>query len=159
MPAAIDVRGLKDFQRDLRGVDPRLAKQLTAAHKTVSSKVTDKVKPAVTRLPAPGSHRVAGGIRPRATQTRAKIAFSGAARSKPLFSHILGAEWHPIWGRWIPADRMRSRVWQPHLGARWHWGQLYGAGDAIRRSADSFVLDEYADAVMDSLAGAFPETT
>lgn len=157
MAGAIDVHGLKDFQRDLRRVDPRLAKTLQRAHKVISGRVVDRIKPAVTGLAAPGSHRIGRGITPRATQTRAKIAFSGANRTKPLFSHILGAEWHPVYGRFVPTREMRRPLWQAHLGARWHWTQLYGAGPAIRKQADTFVLDEYADAVMDAMSEAFPE--
>ena len=159
MADPITVKGLKDFQKDLRGVDPRLAKTLQVAHKKVSTKATDQVRPAVTGLGAPGSHRVGRGITPRATQTRARIAFSSAARTRPLVAHILGADWHPVWGRFVPAASMRRRLWQPHLGNSWSWPQLYGAGPAIEEVANRFALDEYADAIMDSLAEAFPETT
>ena len=159
MSDPITVKGLKDFQKDLRGVDPRLAKTLQKAHKNVSTRATDKVRTKVTALPSPGSHRVGRGITPRATQTRAKIAFSTAARTRPLVAHILGADWHPVWGRFVPASQMRRRLWQPHLGNSWSWPQLYGAGPALREVADKFALDEYADAVMDAMAEAFPEKT
>jgi hypothetical protein len=70
---------------------------------------------------------------------------------------ILGSDWHPVFGRFIPADRMRRRLWQPHLGASWSYDRLYGAGRAFVQVADTFALDEYADAIMDAFAEAFPE--
>jgi hypothetical protein len=155
----IAVKGLADFQRDLRGVDPRLAKTLQVAHKKVSSRAVEGIRPAVGRLPSPGSGRTTGGITPRAGQKYARVAFSGATRSKPLHASILGANWHPVFGRFIKADRMRRRLWQPHLGATWSYDQLYGAGPVFTRIADTFALDEYADAIMDSFAEAFPERT
>jgi hypothetical protein len=153
----ITVKGLDDFRRDLRRVDPRLAKTLQVAHKKVATRAVERVKPAVGRLPSPGSHRTTGGITPRATQKSAKVAFSQANRSKPLMASILGSDWHPVFGRFIPADRMRRRLWQPHLGASWSYDQLYGAGRAFVQVADTFALDEYADAIMDAFAEAFPE--
>ena len=155
--SAVTVKGLKDFQKDLRGVDPRLAKTLQVAHKKVSTKATSQVRPAVGGLAAPGSSRTVGGITPRATQTRAKIAFSGAARSRPLVAHILGADWYPVFGRFVRASSMRRRLVQPHLGNSWSWSQLYGAGPALVEVANRFALDEYMDAVMDAMVEAFPE--
>lgn len=153
----IIVEGLDDFRKDLRAVDPRLAKALQKAHKKVATKATDRVRSAVSRLPSPGSGRTTRGITPRAGQKYARVAFSAANRTKPLLASILGADWHPVFGRFIPADEMRRRLWQPHLGGHWHYSDLYGAGREFIRIADTFALDEYADAIMDGFAEAFPE--
>jgi hypothetical protein len=153
----VRVKGLADFSRDLKRVDTRLAKTLAAANKTVASRVAEKVKPAVRSLAAPASSRTSGGITGRATGRKGKLAFSQAKRSRPLVAHILGADWHMVHGRPVKADSMRSRVWQPHLGSRWSAGDLYGAGPVIVKAADSFIVDEYADAIMDAFAVAFPE--
>lgn len=157
MATQVVVKGLDDFRRDLRRVDPRLAKSLQVANKKIATKAVSKVKPAASALSSPGSHRIAGGITPRATQRSAKIAFSQAARSKPLLASILGANWHPVFGRLVKADSMSRRLWKPHLGTDWTPSDLYGVGPVFRNLADTFVLEEYADAIEKALSEAFPE--
>lgn len=123
----------------------------------MATKAATSVKPAVQSLRSPGGSRSIRGITPRATQKAAKVAFSQADRSKPLLASILGANWHPVYGRFVQADSMSNRVWQPHLGSSWTPSQLYGAGPVFTLIADTFALDEYADAIMDAFGEAFPK--
>lgn len=133
-----------------------MGKALQLAHKSISTKVADDVRPAVQGLSTPGGTRAAKGITPRATQRSAAIAFSRAKARQPLWASILGANVHPVFGRPFPVSKMKRRLWRPHLGARWKPAQLYGAGPVIERATQTYAADEYLDAVVDGLRAAFP---
>lgn len=152
----VEIEGLDEFRRDLRRVNPALGKAIQRAHKTISTKVANEVRPAVQRLPSPGGTRAVRGITPRATQKHAQIAFSRAQARKPLWANILGAYVHPVFGRRFPVKKMKRRIWQPHLGSHWQPEQLYGAGPVLKHARDTFAADEYLDAFTDALREAFP---
>ena len=145
------VRGLDDFRRDLAKVDKRLPKALQAAHKKVAQRVAEKAKPAVAGLPSPGGARAMSGIRGNATQKAARITLLGS--NPTIRASVFGTLSHKVWGRNVSG----RGPWQPWLGNTWQPEQLYGIGPVIRDTADNFALEEYADAIMDALAVAFPD--
>lgn len=156
MDTRVDIRGIDELRKALRKVSPQLSKTLQKAHKKIATEVVAKVKPAVSGLSSPGGSRAVGGIRPRATQKSAEIAFLGSARNKPLMATILGSDVHPVYGRYYAADSMKRRLWKPHLGNSWQPQQLYGVGPVLEKAQKTFIYDEYVDAVLDAIQESFP---
>lgn len=157
METRVEIHGLDELRRSFRRISPQLSKTLQVANKKIASRAVGLVKPAVAGLPSPGGSRAAGGITPRATQKSAEIAFSRADRSKPLMATILGANWHPVFGRFVQVDSMSRRLWRPHLGASWTPAQLYGVGPVLEQIHRGFAMDEYREAVSDAIKEAFPQ--
>jgi hypothetical protein len=151
---AIEAPGLKELARDLRRIDPRISKEMSRAHKEVSTDVARKAAAKVTAI-TDASGRGAAGIRPRATANKAPIALLG---SNPFVrAAVMGANTHWVFGHPTPQESMRRRVWQPWVGNDWEpESGLYGVSPAIAEAIPS-VLDTYADRMMDALAQAFPE--
>jgi hypothetical protein len=151
---ALRVEGLAELARELRRIDPRIAKELQRGHKEVSTEISGKAKSKVSAL-TDASGRGAAGIRPRATAAKATIALLG---SNPFVrAAVMGANTHWVFGRPVPAASMRRRVWQPWVGNDWTPEEgLYGVSPAIREAIPS-ILETYADRVMAALAVAFPE--
>lgn len=154
--ATVRVEGLDEFRRDLGRVSPQLRKTLQQAHKLISTRVVEKARPAVAGLSSPGGARGARGITPRATQKDARIAFSQARARKPLLANILGANTHPVFGRYRSVSTFDRRIWQPHLGAKWQPTELYGIGPILEKAVDDWGADEYLDAFIDAARVAFP---
>lgn len=147
----VRIKGLDEFRRELRRVDPRLGKAFQKANKQVSERVADRGRPAVQALPSPGGTVAQSGIRPRAGQRKATIAFLGSNRT--IRANILGAKSHWAWGHRIEG----SGPWQSWLGREWTPEDLYGIGPTIRTELDGFGLDEYMDAILNALHPAFPD--
>ncbi len=149
MPVVVE--GLDEFRRELRRVDKRAGKAFQKVNKKVSERVVSKGKPAVRGLSSPGGSIAAGGIRPRARQNRATIAFLGS--NPTIRATIFGTRSHMVFGRRISG----SGPWRPWIGKSWQPEQLYGIGPVIKTTMDGFALDEYMDSVLDALAPAFPD--
>lgn len=148
---AVTIRGLDELRRELRRIDPRLAKTLQVANKRVAERVVQQARPAIQALPSPGGTKAQSGLRPRATQKSAKVVM--LASNKTLHANVFGTLSHTVFGKVTPGHG----PWLPWLGKSWHPEELYGLGPALREVADGFALDEYADAWMDALAAAFPD--
>ena len=145
------VKGLDELRRELRRIDPKLAKTLQVANKKVSQKIVDQARPKIAGLPSPGGSRAAGGLTARATQTKATVVLLGS--NPTIRANVFGALSHVAWGH-----RKSGRgPWKPWIGNTWQPEDLYGLGPAITQVVDGFALDEYADAWLDGLAAAFPD--
>lgn len=151
----IQVKGLDELARELRRVDPRLVKQLTKAHKEISTKVAGKAQSKVSGLPVPRGGQAAAGIKPRAGQKKATIALLG---SNPVVrAAVMGTEVHWVFGRPVRAGSMMRRVWQPWVGNDWTAEEgLYGVSPAIAEAIPG-ILDTYADHIEAALDAAFPD--
>lgn len=149
--AQVTVKGLDELARELRRVDPKLGRVLSKANKTVSEKVVDKGRPRVTNLPTPGGTKAARGLTARATPKQASIALLGS--NPTIRASTMGAASYWAWGRHRPGPG----PWQGWLGQNWDPEDLYGVGDALTETVDKFAVDEYADAYLTALKGAFPE--
>ena len=145
------VKGLDEFRRELRRADKRMPKAFQKANKKVSERVVSRGKPAVRGLSSPGGSIAVGGIRPRARQNRATIAFLGS--NPTIRATIFGTRSHMVFGRRISG----SGPWRPWIGTTWTPEQLYGIGPVIKQTVDRFALDEYLGAVLDALGPAFPD--
>jgi hypothetical protein len=142
---------LDELRRELRRIDPRLAKTLQVANKRVSEKVVSKAGPAVQGLSSPGGARAQSGIRARASQSKATVVLLGS--NPTIRASVFGTLSHKVFGRNVSGHG----PWQPWLGQSWPPEDLYGLGPAITETVDGFALDEYADAFMDALRFAFPD--
>lgn len=149
--AQIVIKGLDELRRELRQIDPKLAKTLQKANKTVSERIVSKARPEIAGLPSPGGSKAVGGLSARATQTKASVVLLGS--NATIRANVLGTLSHMVYGRRI-AGSGPFRAW---LGQSWSPEDLYGLGPAITDVVDSFALDEYADAWLDGLKGAFPD--
>jgi hypothetical protein len=142
---------LDELRRELRRIDPRLAKTLQVANKKVSEKAVSVAGPRIAGLPSPGGSKAVSGLRPRASQSKATVVLLGS--NPTIRANVLGALSHKAWGR----HRSGRGPWLAWLGNTWSPEDLYGLGPALTQVADGFALDEYADAWMDGLAAAFPD--
>ena len=73
----IDIQGIKKFSKELKSIDKELAKELRLVHKRVATFVAG-------RATAASPSRTKGAIKPRATQTAAKLALTGGRRGDAL---------------------------------------------------------------------------
>jgi hypothetical protein len=142
---------LDELRRELRRIDPRLAKTLVKAHRTVTEKVVAKGKPAIVGLPSPGGSKAASGLKAGRRQDRGTVILSGG--NATIRANVFGTLSHKVFGRNVSGHG----PWLPWLGNSWSPEDLYGLGPALREVADGFALDEYADAWLDGLAAAFPD--
>lgn len=151
---AIEAPGLKELARDLKRIEPRIGKEMSRAHKEVSTDVANAAQRNVSGITDAGG-RGAAGIRPRATPSKASIALLG---SNPFtFASVFGTEVHWVFGNPIPASQMSRRVWQPWIGSNWTPEEgLYGVSPAIVDAIPK-VLDTYSERMMAALSTAFPE--
>jgi hypothetical protein len=147
----VQVKGLSELARELRRIDPRLAKALTKANKKVSEKVKAEAGPRIQGLPGPGGSKAVSGISARATATKATVVLLGS--NPTIRANVFGTLSHMVWGH----RKSGSRPFLPWLGQRWDPEELYGVGPALTQVVDGFALDEYADAYMEALRAAFPD--
>lgn len=170
--AGVEVKGLKQFRRDLKAADAKYPKELRALHKRIADRVSVDARKKAQSLG--GVHaKAAAAIKPRATQTEARlsvvpqkrtamanVAFFGARARTGWYSHYRYASS----ARTSLARRVTGRVrgvqhpgW---VGNSWEIAKRgegpYALNDAIRTNvkwAQSELLDG-----MDKLAArAFPE--
>jgi len=151
---AIEAPGLKELARDLKRIEPSIGKEMSRAHKEVSTDVANAAQRNVAGITDAGG-RGAAGIRARATPSKASIALLG---SNPFtFASVFGTETHWVFGRPMPASQMSRRVWQPWIGTGWTPEEgLYGVSPAIADAIPK-VLETYSERMMQALAQAFPE--
>lgn len=142
---------LAELASELRRVDQRLDRSMERAHQNVAARVVDRARPGIIGLPSPASHISAAGIKGTSTRDRATIELLGSnptirASVFGTLSHGGGA------GRVYPG----RGPWQSWLGRDPEPESLYGLGPVIGHLGDTYILDEYADAAMEALKGAFP---
>jgi hypothetical protein len=151
---SVESRDLKKLARDLQRIKPRVDREMTRAHREVSTDVANAAQRNVAGLPGP-SERGASGIQAQPTPSKGVIALLGSNRF--TFSAVFGTEVHWVFGRPMRASEMARRVWQPWVGTNWTPEEgLYGVSPAIQDAMPK-VLDTYSERMMAALAEAFPE--
>lgn len=133
---AVEVRGLADFQRELKRID--LASDLKDANKDAAELVATAARARAQGLGGVAA-KTAPSVKAAAEQRRAKINLGGAREP-----WALGAEFG---GRGRPT----TQQFQPHLGRTGYF--LY---PAIRATREEF-LDAYAKAIEQLMRRAFPD--
>lgn len=130
-----------------------MGKAFGEANRRISEKAVEKAKPLVKGLSSPGGTKAMDGLRPSSKQRAAVIRLLGS--NPTLFANVFGTLSHQ--GGQPPRTFPGRGPWLEWVGQSWTPEQLHGVGPAIREVADGFALDEYLDAVLDGLAGAFPD--
>ena len=130
----VRVKGLSEFNRSLRKVDKALGKRTQVALKSISAEAAAKAQErARSQFGALGA-KGAKGIRPRATQTSAKVALLG---SNPVVRGLeFGAIVHPVFGRNRVQATFKERVFpfwvgNVHTGERANFGRGYVVAEAM----------------------------
>lgn len=142
---------MDELRRELRRIDPKLAKTLSVANKKVSERIRDAARPKIAGLSSPGGSRAMGGLTARATPTKATVVLLGS--NPTIRANVFGTLSHKVWGRNVSGHG----PFLPWLGQSWQPEELYGLGPAITNVVDGFAMDEYADSWMKGLDAAFPD--
>lgn len=133
---AIQVRGLADFQRELRRID--LAKDLRLANLEAAQVVASAARARASALGSVAA-KTAPSIRAAAEQRRAKVAMGGAG-----YPFAFGAEFGG-------QGRPTTMQFEPHRGTQGYW--LY---PAVRGTREEF-MDAYERALDQLMRRAFPD--
>lgn len=138
---AVDVKGLAQFQRELRLLDKALPRELTKAHKTVAEFIVSRTR---TGNLSPQQRRALPGVVAAAQQRHALVRFD--PNKRPF---VLGAFF----------GSRRYRQFPEWVGNRWEPGGPggpYVVNQQIRQHDDD-IIDLYGD-LFDRLAKlAFPD--
>jgi hypothetical protein len=137
----VEVRGLKEFQRELRKLqDKQVNAELAALNQKAAQLVVDNVRP-VSRQQA----KVAGGIRAAKTFKAAVVSTKNTKRTPFAVGAFFGAR--------------RYKQFQPWIGNQWDPGDSvsasYGVPHAIAAHLDE-IVDVYGDGIEALAAKAFP---
>lgn len=143
-PGAVHVRGLREFQAELRAVDPKLARALTKANREIAARVAER---------AAGKARSAGGVQAKAAdairgaagQREAKIAINKGTRFAFADGAFYGAKAYPQFAPWV--------------GNTWDVGGPGGPAAINPAIAEMVpaIEDFYLNAFEDAVAAAFPD--
>jgi len=139
MTARVEVKGLRELNRDLRRIDRALGKRTQRALKRVSEEVVEDIRSRMTTREGRLGAKGAKGVRARATQRKAKIALLG---SNPVIRGLeFGAIVHPVFGRRMLQRDMARRVFPPWVGNRYTGARAnFGEGYHV-----AFVMNEWIE--------------
>jgi hypothetical protein len=155
MTARVEVSGLRELQSELKAANPKLARELTKAHKQVAMNVLAKAQDEMRSQPVGKAAEAAEGLSVSAGQKWAGVKLEGG---NPFVRAVeFGASFHRVFGRWVRASSMRRRVYQPWKGNSEDAG--YALYPTLRRVLPSpEFAEEYGEAIRKVYAKAFPET-
>lgn len=140
MPNGAKVEGLNDFQRSLRGADPKLKTALRDVHKEIADTVVDSAHRRTSRA------HIRKAITARGSQRAATVAMLGS-RAPDVFGNEFGALAYKQFDAW------RGNSWSDPKGLN----VGYLIHPAIREHSDD-INDEYLDKVERALrSDAFPD--
>lgn len=152
---SIEIEGAKELRAALRATGSAWPKELRKGYKRISDHVADAGRRRATSLG--GVHALsAPGIRPYATQTNASV---GVREGRVEAVGIWGAKKHT---GWYARERYASSPPQhpEWVGNNWEPATVgqgpYGLNDALAREVP-WVLDAFADVVLDVTGRAFPD--
>ena len=142
---AIQVLGLRDFQRELRAVDTKLPRTLAVANKTAAEYVAERAR---RRAHSPGgvAAKSAPSIRAAGEQRRSKILIGGKTWPYALGAEF-GAKVYPQFKPW--RGNQHDPGMEPGSGVGYF---LY---PTIRETRDEY-LEIYARAIDQVMRDAFP---
>jgi hypothetical protein len=136
------VEGLAKLAKDLRAIDPKLAKELQKTNKEAAGKVAQAAKSAYSGRHRQRSGKGASSIRPLATQTRAQVALGGARAP-----YMLGQEFGSAQGP-------NKQQFPPYSGNGPSAGYFFYP--AVRAEADK-LTETYAKALDQVIKPVFPD--
>lgn len=141
--AAVEVRGLREFQAGLRAAEPKLARAMTKANKEIAQQVAARARNEATSNGGVQS-KAAPAIVGAAEQRAAKIAVN-AGRFPFANGAFYGALAYPQFDEWV--------------GNSWDVGDASSGPAAINPAIAEMIPvieDFYLDAFEDAVARAFP---
>ena len=142
---AVEVRGLREFQAELRSAHPKLARALAKANREIAEVVAARARTEAQQAGGVQA-KAAPAIRGAAEQRAAKIAIVKGTRFKFADGAFYGALAYPQFDPWV--------------GSSWTAGDAsegpYAINPAIAASIDD-IEDFYLDAFEDAVARAFPD--
>ena len=150
----VKVEGLRELQAELKASDPKLARELTKAHRQVAMTVLVMAREELASQPVPKADEAAAGMVVAAGQRSASIVHKG---DNPFVRAVeFGTSWHKVFGRWVEASKMKRRVYRPWAGNGDEAG--YALYPVLRQFLPSAKFEDiYHDAIDQAYARAFPE--
>lgn len=135
---AIDVVGLKDFQRELRQMDKAWAKELRVANKKAAEPIAKDTRSSFASRPGVAP-KVAASVKVLAEQRSASIKIGG-----DKYPYAMGSEFGSIQFKQFP----------PHRGSGSEAG--YSLYPSIRSNREN-VINVYGDLIDEVAKAAFPK--
>lgn len=152
-PSAVQVRGLRAFQSELRAANPKLARSMRVANAKIAEKVAVKVQ-AKARSRGGVAAKAAPAIVGRGEQRGAKIVINKGREFKFADGAFFGAKQHAQFEPWV--GNQHEMPW-PVGGADEGPGRgPYAINPGIYESIPE-IEEFYLDAFEDAVAGAFPD--
>lgn len=150
---AVEVRGLREFQMELRSADPRLARALTKANREIAEKVAANVQ-AKARARKGVAAKAAPAVVGRGEQRAAKIAINKGTNYKFADGAFFGALQYRQFPAWV--GNRYFNAWPVGINDEGPGRGPYAINPGIYQSIpeiEAFYLDAFEDAV----ARAFPD--
>lgn len=150
---AVQVRGLREFQAELRAADPKLARSLRAANREIADKVAGAVQ-AKARARGGVAQHAADAVVGRGEQRAAKIAINKGTRFKMADGAFFGAKQYRQFPAWV--GNANENAWPVGANDEGPGRGPYAINPGIYESIpaiEAFYLDGFEDAVK----GAFPD--
>lgn len=158
MARAVEVKGLKDFRRELRRVDAGFPKELRRVQKTIADDVADRARSIASGMGGVQA-KAAGAIKGYATATQASVGIAGGKSAPYASVAFWGALKRTGWYGHIhsPGGRRQHPVW---VGNSWEPGVSgqgpYAINDAVADKLTD-IDDSYLDMIEQLAASAFPD--
>jgi hypothetical protein len=154
-PKVVEVKGLKEFRRELKGVSSDLPKALRKAQKEIADDVADRARGVAGGMGGVQA-KAADAIKGYATQTQASVGFPAGTIAAVAF---WGARRHTGW--YAAARYAGSTPQHPKwVGTGWEPGVAGQGPYAINDALADFLPeldDRYLTMMEDLAAKAFPD--
>lgn len=149
---AVHVRGLREFQAELRAADTKLPRAMTAANRQIAERVASSIQDEA-RSRGGVLAKAAPAVVGRGEQRAAKIAINKGTQYKFADGAFFGAKAWPQFEAWVGNQHEMS--WPVGVNDEGPGRGPYAINPGIFAAIDDierFYLDEFEDAV----AAAFP---
>jgi len=150
---AVEVRGLRTFQAELRSADPRLARALTKANKEIAEKVAANIR---AKAEARGgvTAKAAPAVVGRGEQRVAKIAINKGTRYRFADGAFFGSVQYHQFEPWV--GNQHFNAWPVGINDEGPGRGAYAINPGIYVSIPE-IEDFYLNAFEDAVAAAFPD--
>lgn len=149
---AVHVRGLREFQAELRAVEPKLARAMSKANREIAEKVATNVQ-AKARAAGSVAKHAAPAIVGRGEQRAAKIAINKGTQFKMADGAFFGSVQYGQFKPWV--GNASFNAWPVGANDEGPGRGPYAINPGIYESIP-MVEDFYLNAFEDAVKGAFP---
>ena len=151
--SAVQVRGLRAFQSELRSASPKLARSMRVANAQIAEKVAAKVQEKA-RARGGVAAKAAPSIVGRGEQRGAKIVINKGREYKFADGAFFGAKQYARFAPWV--GNQHENAWPVGANSEGPGGGPYAINPGIYASIPE-IEDFYLNAFEDAVAGAFPD--